>query len=57
MQMSGIIWFAVAVGIGTMLVVVGVVRAKSSARRLDLGSVSTQWITEHRVGSGDGINR
>ena len=57
MQMSVTVWFAVAVGIATVLAVVRIVRAKRKARRLDLGSVSMQWIAEQRVGSGNGVNR
>jgi hypothetical protein len=54
---TGAVWFAVIAGITTVLVVLRVVLAKSSARRLDVGSVSTQWITEHRVESGNGVIR
>ncbi len=57
MPMSVAIWLAVAVGIATVLGIVRILRAKNDARRLDVGSVSTQWLTEHRVGSGNGVSR
>lgn len=45
------VWFAVIMGITTVLVVLRVVLAKRHARTFDVGSVSTQWITAHRVES------
>ncbi len=57
MPMSVAIWLAVAVGIATVLGIVRILRAKNDARRLDVGSVSTQWLTEHRVGSGNDVSR
>jgi hypothetical protein len=57
MRISGAIWLGVAVGIATVLAIVRVFRTKSSARRLDVGSVSGQWVAEHRVESGNGVSR
>jgi hypothetical protein len=36
-----------------MLAVMRVVLVKRTARRLDLGSVSYQWINEQQIGSRD----
>jgi hypothetical protein len=57
MPMSGAVWLAVAVSIVTVVAIVWLVRTKTNARRLDVGSVSTQWVAEHRVGSETSISR
>jgi hypothetical protein len=57
MPLSGALWLAVAAGIMTVVAIVWIVRTKSNAHSLDVGSVSTQWITEHRVGSDTSISR
>jgi hypothetical protein len=51
MEMSAAIWIAIATGIVTVIAVLRVFRAKSTARKLDVGSVSKQWVAEHRIGS------
>jgi hypothetical protein len=52
MQLTSLtVWLAVAVVVSTVLATMGVSRAKRTARRRDLGSVSNQWIVENRVGS------
>jgi hypothetical protein len=50
--MSTALWFAVAAGIVIAIASVRVFRAITSARNLDVGSVSNQWIAAHRVESG-----
>jgi hypothetical protein len=55
--MSGVIWFAVAVGIVTVVAAVRVVRTRINARTLDVGAVSTQWVAAHRVGSDTSVRR
>lgn len=47
MRMSGAFWLAVAVGLTAVVAIVRVVRGKG-ARRLEVGSVSDQWVAEHR---------
>jgi hypothetical protein len=51
MLMSVAVWLTLGVGISTVLAVTRVLLLKRTARRLDLGSVSYQWIVEQRVGS------
>jgi hypothetical protein len=53
MLMSVAVWLTLGVGISTMLAVMRVFLVKRTARRLDLGSVSYQWINEQQVGSRD----
>ena len=52
MLMSVDVWLTVAVGIAILL---GLMRFfwGPGARRLDVGSVSNQWIAEHRIGSDE----
>ena len=57
MQLSDAIWLAVAAGVGIMLGIIRVVKSKRDAHRLDAGSVSHRWVTEHRVGSGNDTTR
>ena len=57
MLMSVAVWLTLAVGISTLVAVMRVPLAKRTARSLDLGSVSNQWIVEQRVGSRDDGNR
>ena len=57
MPLSGALWLAVTAGIVTVVSVVWVVRTKTNARSLDVGSVSTQWVAERRVGSETSISR
>ena len=45
------IWLIVAAGIVTVVAIVRVVRTKTNARKLDAGSVSDQWVAQHRAGS------
>jgi hypothetical protein len=56
MRMSGAFWLVIGAGIATVFAIVRVYRAKRTARRLDVGSVSNQWVVEHRVGSDNGVN-
>jgi hypothetical protein len=51
MLISVAVWLTLGVGISTMLAVMRVFLVKRTARRLDLGSVSYQWINEQQVGS------
>jgi hypothetical protein len=44
-------------GISTLLAVMRVLLLKRTARRLDLGTVSNQWIVENRIGSREGARR
>ena len=53
MRMSVAVWLIAAVGIASVLGIVRLLRGKTSARRLDVGSVSDQWIAEHGVGLGE----
>jgi hypothetical protein len=53
MLMSVAVWLTLGVGISTMLAVMRVFLVKRTARGLDLGSVSYQWISEQQVGSRD----
>jgi hypothetical protein len=55
--MSNAIWIAVAAGIVTVVAIVRVLRAKITACRLDVGSVSNQWVAEHRVEPSHSISR
>jgi uncharacterized membrane protein YuzA (DUF378 family) len=56
MQISVVVWLALAVvGIATVLAIVRLFRAKSTARRLDVGSVSHHWVAEHSIGSGNDV--
>ena len=55
MRMSIVVWLTLAVGIATVLAIVRSLLAKSTARRLDVGSVSSQWVAEHSIGSGNDI--
>jgi hypothetical protein len=55
--MSNAIWIAVAAGIVTAVATVRVLRAKTATSRLDVGSVSNQWVAEHRVEPGHSISR
>jgi hypothetical protein len=57
MRMSDAIWIAIGTGIVIVTAILRVFRAKSIARRIDVGSVSNQWVVEHRVGPGNGVNR
>lgn len=49
MWMSVTVWLALAVG---MAILLGLIRSfrTTDARRLDVGSVSNQWVAEHCVG-------
>ena len=49
----GAIMAAACVGIASVLALIRLLRARGSARELDVGSVSTQWVAEHRAGSTD----
>ena len=53
MPMSAAIWLAVAASIVTVVAVVLVLRAQTSTRRRDIGSVSDQWVVKQRLGSGN----
>ena len=45
------IW--VVVGLGLVAGLVALVSAWQSNQRADMGAVSSQWIAEHRMGSGN----
>jgi hypothetical protein len=50
------IWLVV--GLGLAAGIVGLVSAlQRSDQRRDMGAVSSQWIAEHRMGSGDDSRR
>ena len=57
MLISVAVWLTLAVGISTLVAAMRISLAKRTARRLDLGSVSNQWIIEQRVVSRDDGNR
>ena len=44
-------WFFVGLG-GVVLVVGLIALLRRGAQSVDLGAVSSQWIAEHRMGSG-----
>jgi hypothetical protein len=48
MPMSGAVWLAIAAGVMAIVVIVRLVRGKGAAPRLEVGSVSDQWVAEHR---------
>ena len=54
MRMSGTLWLAIAAGIAAAIAVARMVRGRGSARRLEVGSVSDQWVAEHRRDSEPG---
>jgi hypothetical protein len=47
------VWLTVGVVVSSVLAAIGASRAKRTARRHDLGSVSNQWIVENRAGPRD----
>jgi hypothetical protein len=53
MLMSVAVWLTLGVGISTVLAVIRFFLAKRTARSVDLGSVSSQWIIENRAGTRD----
>jgi hypothetical protein len=57
MPMSGALWLAAAAVIVTAVALVWVMRTRTNSRRLDVGSVSTQWVVEHWVGSETSVSR
>jgi hypothetical protein len=57
MLMSVAVWITLGVGISSVLAVIRVFLAKRTARNVDLGSVSNQWIIENRAGSRDDGSR
>jgi hypothetical protein len=57
MLMSVSVWFALTVFLSTLVAVTRVSLAKRTARRIDLGAVSYQWINEQQVGSRDNGTR
>ena len=52
MWMSVAVWLALAVGMATLLGLMRFFR-RTGARRLDVGSVSHQWVAEHRIESDE----
>ena len=55
--MSKAVWIAIGASVVGLLAVVRILRRKTDSRRLDAGSVSDQWIAEHRGGKkGNGLN-
>jgi len=50
--MSVAVWLALAVGMATLLGLMRFFR-RTGARKLDVGSVSHQWVAEHRIGSDE----
>jgi hypothetical protein len=56
LRMSVVVWLTLAVGIATVLALVRVVLTKRNARRLDVGSVSHQWVAEYWLGSGNDVS-
>jgi hypothetical protein len=47
----------VVAGLGLAAGIVALVTAWSRNERADMGAVSSQWIAEHRMGSGDDSRR
>lgn len=45
-------WFALGALAGTVIVV-RVMRGRAHSQRADLGSLSDQWVAEHRAGQGE----
>jgi hypothetical protein len=46
--MSWVAWFALAALAGTV-VIARVVRGRTNSHKVDVGSVSDQWVAEHRA--------
>ena len=46
--MSGTIWLAVAAALAAVVGIARFVLGKGTARRLEVGAVSDQWVAEHR---------
>jgi hypothetical protein len=53
--MSSAIW--VVIGVGLAAGMVALVAAWQRNERRDMGAVSSQWIAEHRMGSGSDSRR
>jgi len=54
MRVTVITWIVLAAGIVGLMVVARLLRGRSESARLDVGSVSDQWIAEHRAGQSNG---
>jgi hypothetical protein len=54
--MSWIAWFVLAAVAGA-IVMTRVVRGRATSRKVDVGSVSDQWVAEHRASQTDGSTR
>jgi len=50
-QLSASIWLSILAGVAVVLSVARLTYTKIRNSRLELGSVSTQWIVEHRSDS------
>lgn len=55
--MSLVTWLALEVSIVGVIAVARFVRGRASSNRLDAGSVSDQWIAEHRASQNNGSRR
>lgn len=54
--MSWVAWFALAALAGTV-VIVRAVRGRTNSNKVDVGSVSDQWVAEHRASQSNGAVR
>jgi hypothetical protein len=54
--MSWIAWFGLAAVAGA-IIMTRVVRGRTTSRKVDVGSVSDQWVAEHRASQTNGSTR
>jgi hypothetical protein len=52
--MTRILWVAFGAGLAGVISVL-LIRARARSARLDVGTVSEQWVAEHRAGLDDGM--
>jgi hypothetical protein len=57
MRISGTVWLAFGTYVAIVTAIARILRRKAKARRVDVGSVSSQWVAEHRVESGNDVTR
>jgi hypothetical protein len=52
------VWIGVGVGLGVVAAVIALIATwQRSGPRSDLGTVSSQWISEHRLGANQDYSR
>jgi hypothetical protein len=56
MRISWIAWFALA-AVASAIVMTRVVRGRATSRKVDVGSLSDQWVAEHRASQTNGSTR